>query len=341
MSRRRVLAFLTSYLWFVSVSVHAQGISALPRLSDGRPNLQGVWDFRTLTPLQRPQDQENAVLSSEEAAEIEARSVARTDQAFSPSEVRDEPLPAGGDVGAYNQYWVDQGAGVVGDKRTSLITDPPTGRVPMLQPNQAMVELSLNEDRTGSRPVRVRAAGIGADSYEDRGLAERCLLGFNSGPPIVPAGYNQNIQIFQTPNHVVILHEMVHDARVVPLDGRDHLPDGVRQWMGDSRGHWDGDVLVVETINFTDKTASFNPSVATGVGNGTTLHLTERFSLVDEGTLQYEFTVDDPTTFTQTFTAILPMKRGEGMYEYACHEGNYGLANILSGARQDERRRAP
>ena len=341
MSRRRVLVFLTSYLWFVSVSVHAQGISVLPRLSDGRPNLQGVWDFRTLTPLQRPQDQENAVLSSEEAAEIEARSVARKNQAFSPSEVRDEPLPAGGDVGAYNQYWVDQGAGVVGDKRTSLITDPPSGRVPMLQPNQAMVELSLNEDRPGSRPVRVRAAGIGADSYEDRGLAERCLLGFNSGPPIVPAGYNQNIQIFQTPDHVVILHEMVHDARVVPLDGRGHLPDGVRQWMGDSRGHWDGDVLVVETTNFTDKTASFNPSVATGAGDGTSLYLTERFSLMDGDTLQYEFTVDDLKTFTEPFTAILPMKRGEGMYEYACHEGNYGLSNILSGARQEEQRRVP
>lgn len=341
MSRGRVLLFLTSYLWFFSVSVHAQGMSVLPRLSDGRPNLQGVWDFRTLTPLQRPQDQENSVLSVEEAAEIEARSVARTNQAFAPSEVRDEPLPAGGAVGAYNQYWVDQGAGVVGDKRTSLITDPLTGRVPMLQPGQELVELSLNEDRPGSRPVRVRAAGIGVDSYEDRGLAERCLLGFNSGPPIVPAGYNQNIQIFQTPDHVVILHEMVHDARVVPLDGRGHLSDGVRQWMGDSRGYWDGDVLVVETTNFTDKTASFNPSVATGAGTGTSLHLTERFSLADDDTLRYEFTVNDPTTFTQPFTAILPMKRGEGMYEYACHEGNYGLSNILSGARQEERRRVP
>ncbi len=341
MSRGRVLLFLTSYLWFFSVSVHAQGMSVLPRLSDGRPNLQGVWDFRTLTPLQRPQDQESAVLSVEEAAEIEARSVARTNQAFAPSEVRDEPLPVGGAVGAYNQYWVDQGAGVVGDKRTSLITDPLTGRVPMLQPGQELVELSLNEDRPGSRPVRVRAAGIGVDSYEDRGLAERCLLGFNSGPPIVPAGYNQNIQIFQTPDHVVILHEMVHDARVVPLDGRGHLSDGVRQWMGDSRGYWDGDVLVVETTNFTDKTASFNPSVATGAGTGTSLHLTERFSLADDDTLRYEFTVNDPTTFTQPFTAILPMKRGEGMYEYACHEGNYGLSNILSGARQEERRRVP
>ena len=341
MSSRRALLFFTSYLWFFSVSVHAQEMSVFPRLSDGRPNLQGVWDFRTLTPLQRPQDQENSVLSFEEAAEIEARSVARTNQAFSPSEVRDEPLPAGGAVGAYNQYWVDQGAGVVGDKRTSLITDPPSGRVPMLQPGQELVELSLNEDRPGARPVRVRAAGIGADSYEDRGLAERCLLGFNSGPPIVPAGYNQNIQIFQTPDHVVILHEMVHDARVVPLDGRGHLPEGVRQWMGDSRGHWEGDVLVVETTNFTDKTASFNPSVATGAGDGTSLHLTERFSLMDGDTLQYEFTVDDLKTFTEPFTAILPMKRGEGMYEYACHEGNYGLSNILSGARQEEQRRVP
>jgi len=342
MSCGRVLLVLFNCLWFFSASVYAQSTSApLPRLSDGQPNLQGIWDFRTLTPLQRPQEQENAVLSVEEVAEIEARSAARTNQAFAPSEVREEPLPAGGDVGAYNQYWVDQGAGVVGDKRTSLIIDPSSGRVPMLQPGQQMVELSLNEDRTGTRPVRVRAAGIGTDSYEDRGLAERCLLGFNSGPPIVPAGYNQNIQIFQTPDHVVILHEMVHDARVVPLDGRGHLPDGVRQWMGDSRGRWEGDVLVVETTNFTDKTASFNPSVATGAGAGTSLHLTERFSLVDGDTLQYEFTVDDLQTFTEPFTAVLPMKRGEGMYEYACHEGNYGLMNILSGAREEERRPVP
>ena len=341
MSGGRVLLVVFSGLWVFSASVYAQSTSALPRLSDGKPNLQGIWDFRTLTPLQRPQEEDNAVLSVEEAAEIEARSAARTNQAFAPSDVREEPLPAGGDVGAYNQYWVDQGAGVVGDKRTSLITDPPSGRVPMLQPGQQMVELSLNEDRSGSRPVRVRAAGIGADSYEDRGLAERCLLGFNSGPPIVPAGYNQNIQIFQTLDHVVILHEMVHDARVVPLDGRGHLPDDLRQWMGDSRGRWEGDVLVVETTNFTHKTASFNPSVATGVGDGTSLYLTERFSLVDGDTLQYEFTVDDLKTFTGPFTAILPMKRGEGMYEYACHEGNYGLLNILAGAREEERRLVP
>ena len=205
------------------------------RLPDGRPDLQGVWDFRTLTPLQRPEDQaDKAVLTAEEAAEVESQAAARTAEANAPSEVRTEPLPVGGDVGGYNRYWVDQGAAVVDDQRTSLIVDPPDGRLPPLRSGIELDVLSLGEDLPGVRPVRVRAAGIGADSYEDRGLSERCLLGFNSGPPIVPAGYNQNIQIFQTPDHVVILHEMVHDARIVPLGDRDHLPDGVRQWMGSS-----------------------------------------------------------------------------------------------------------
>ena len=307
-----------------------------PRLPDGRPDLQGVWDFQSLTPLQRPEDQEKAVLTAEEIAEIEAAAAERNASANAPSEVRDEPLPVGGNVGGYNRYWVDQDASVVDDGRTSLIVDPPTGRLPTRQPGVDLIELSLGEDRPGVRPVRVRAAGIGADSYEDRGLAERCLLGFNSGPPIVPAGYNQNVQLFQTADHVVILHEMVHDARIVPLDGRDHLPGSIRQWMGDSRGYWDGDTLVVETANFSDKTASFNPSVATAVGTGTTLRLTERFSRVADDTLLYEYTVDDPASFTAPFTVALPMKRGPGMYEYACHEGNYGLLNILAGARAAE-----
>ena len=308
-----------------------------PRLPDGRPDLQGVWDFRTLTPLQRPEDQESAVLSDEEAAAVEARSAARSAELNAPTERTGELLPAGGAVGGYNHYWVDQGAGVVDDQRTSLIVDPPDGRLPALQPGFELVELSLGEDRPGTRPVRVRAAGIGAAGYEDRGLAERCLLGFNSGPPIVPAGYNQNLQIFQTPDHVVILHEMVHDARIVPLDGRGRLPAAISQWMGDSRGYWDGDTLVVESTNFSDKVASFNPSVATAVGDGSTLRLTERFRRAADDTLLYEFTVDDPTTFTRPFTAALPMKRGEGMFEYACHEGNYGLFNILAGARAAER----
>ncbi|MBM63988.1 MAG: hypothetical protein CL484_13660 [Acidobacteria bacterium] len=338
--RNEVVLFLLVTVGGISVS--AQTTFEPPRLADGRPDLQGVWDFRTLTPLQRPEDKaDQALLTAEETAELEAQSAARANAAFAPSEVRNEPLPVGGNVGAYNSYWVDQGASVVDDLRTSLIVDPPTGRLPDLQAGIKMAELSLGEDLPGTRPVRVRAAGIGADSWEDRGLAERCLLGFNSGPPIVPAGYNQNIQIFQTADHVVILHEMVHDARIVPLEHREHLPENVRQWMGDSRGYWDGDTLVVETQNFSDKTASFNPSVATAVGSGRTLNLVERFSRVGDDTLLYEYTVDDATTFTRPFTAVLPMKLGEAMFEYACHEGNYGLHNMLSGARTEELAASP
>ena len=336
------LRHLAAALLLLAVCVSSAGAQTAfepPRLPDGKPDLQGVWDFRTLTPLQRPEDQaDKSVLTAEEVAEVESQAAARTAAANAQSEVRSEPLPVGGDVGAYNNYWVDQGATVVNDQRTSLIVDPPDGRVPALQPGVELDVLSLGEDLPGVRPVRVRVAGIGADSYEDRGLSERCLLGFNSGPPIVPAGYNQNIQIFQTPDHVVILHETVHDARIVPLGsaGRDPLPDSVRQWMGSSRGYWDGDTLVVETRNFTDKTASFNPSVATAAGSGTSLHLTERFRRVSGDTLLYDYTVDDSTTFTRPFTAALPMKRGDAMFEYACHEGNYGLFNMLSGARVEE-----
>ena len=238
---------------------------------------------------------------------------------------------------------MDQGATVVKDQRTSLIVDPPNGRVPPLQPGIEMQALSLSADLGGTRPNRTRTAGIGTDSYEDRGLAERCLLGFNTGPPIVPAAYNQNIQLFQTSDYVVILHEMVHDARVIPIDGRDHLPAHIRQWNGDSRGHWEGDTFVVESINFTDKRASFNPASFTAVGSGATLHLVERFQLVAENTLRYEYTVTDPVTFTRPFTAVLPMKRGDVMFEYACHEGNYGLYKHVgrgSGAGAGPRLRA-
>jgi hypothetical protein len=153
---------------------------------------------------------------------------------------------------------------------------------------------------------------------------------------MMPSGYNNNMQLFQTTDHVVILNEMVHDARVIPLDGRPHLTV-VRQWAGDGRGHWEGDTLVVESRNFTDRTASFDPGATAGLGSGETLHLTERFTRVDDDTLLYEYTVDDPATFTRPFTVALPMRKSEGaVFEYACHEGNYGLMNILRGARVDE-----
>ena len=310
-----------------------------PRLADGKPDLQGVWDFRTLTPLQRPEDRaDQALLTPEEAAEIEAAAVQRAIEADRPSEIRTEPLPVGGNVGGYNNFWFDRGAGVVDDRRTSLIVDPPTGRIPEPQRDAKQQETTNDDTSPPDRPVRFRVGGIGTHGPEDRGLAERCLLGFNTGPPIVPGGYNQNMQLFQTPDHVVILNEMVHDARIVPLDGRDPLPEDMRQWMGSSRGHWEGDTLVVETTNFTDLTASFGPSVRSAIGTGATMHLTERFSRVAEDTLLYEFTVDDPTSFTRPFTAAIPMKRGAApLFEYACHEGNYGMLNLLSGARAQER----
>ena len=306
-----------------------------PRTADGQPDLQGVWDFRTLTPLQRPTERaDQAVLTAEEVAEVEAAALQRDIDADRPNEIRTEPLPVGGSVGSYNRFWFDQGAGVVDDGRTSLIVDPPDGRLP--EPI-AGVAVQGGEADDASRPVRFRVGGIGVDGPEDRGLAERCLLGFNAGPPVTPSGYNNNIQIFQTKDHVVILHEMVHDSRIVALDNRPPLPDNIRQWMGGPRGYWEGDTLVVESRNFTDKTASVNPAVGTAIGSGLTLHLTERFTRYDEDTLLYEYTVSDPETFTQPVTVALPMKRGGApLYEYACHEGNYGLLNILTVARTDE-----
>ena len=294
----------------------------------------------TLTPLERDTDHgDNLYLTPDEAREIAEATATRRAEAYEDSDVNREAPPGGGDgspgaagnVGGYNNFWFDRGAGVVDDRRTSLIVEPADGRVPSLQPGFDMVQLSLGEDLLGTRPVRVRAAGIGADSWEDRGLAERCLVGFNSGPPIVPAGYNQNLQVLQTPTEVVLVNEMVHSTRVIPLDGRPHVPDTLRQWMGDSRGHWDGDTLVVETTNFLRET-SFRGGVTTG-----DLHLVERFTRMSDGTMMYRVTVEDPNTWDQPWTYQIPMVTNTmPLYEYACHEGNYGLYNILAGAREEE-----
>ena len=299
-----------------------------PRTAWGEPNLQGVWDFRTITPLQRPARlAEREVLSDEEVAALEA-AVARTRV--------DRPRQPGS-VGGYNQFWWDFGSTVVKGRRTSLIVNPPNGRIPPLTEAAHNQIGSLAADVPGRRPVRYRTGGIGAAGPEDRGLAERCLVGLNSGPPMVLSGYNNNMQLFQTPDYVVILNEMVHDARIVPLDGRPHLPADLRQWMGDSRGHWEGDTLVIESTNFTDKTSSFSPNALSGMGTGDTLHLTERLRRLDDDTLLYQFTVDDPVTFTRPFTAEISMQRSKAfIFEYACHEGNYGMTNLLSGGRAQE-----
>jgi hypothetical protein len=324
---------------FVAIAVCAAGAQTTytpPRTADGKPDLQGVWDFSSLTPLERPKHlADKAFLTPEEAAAITAESAQRKADENAPTE-RKGMLPVGGTVGAYNRFWSDQDARIAHDRRTSIIIDPADGRLPSLQPGVQRQVGSTQKDMPGTRPVRMRGAGIGADGAEDRGLAERCLVGFNSGPPVLPAGYNQNVQIVQTRDHVVILNEMVHDARIIPLDGRPRLPSHVRQWLGDGRGRWEGDTLVVESTNFTDKVASFNPGVPDAIGTGATLHLTERFRRVADDILSYEFTVNDPATFTRPFTGALSMRRGQDLYEFACHEANYGLGNILRGARVQE-----
>ena len=223
---------------------------------------------------------------------------------------------------AYNEFWWDRGvhaARVNGKTRTSLIVDPADGRIPALTP-AAQARAAERAEQRSQHP---------ADGPEDRSLGERCLL-FNAGPPMLSGPYNNYVQLFQARDHIVIFNEMIHQARVIPLDGRPHVPAALRSWQGDSRGRWDGNTLVVETTNFTAKT--------TVRGSGEQLRLVERFTRADAKTLLYEFTVDDPATFTRPWTAQLPMTRSsERLYEYACHEGNYALPDILRGARFQER----
>jgi hypothetical protein len=285
------------------------------RAPDGHPDLQGTWNFSSLTPLERPaQFAGKPVLTDAEAAEFERETLERID-----ADRRRESADA--DVAqAYNNAWYDRGTKVVGTKRSSLIVDPPDGRIPALTPAGQAVAAARADVRRGRGP---------ADGPEDRSLAERCLL-FNAGPPLLPGPYNNNLQIIQNRDYVVIANEMIHDVRIVPLDGRPHVPAAIRRWQGDPRGHWDGDTLVVETTNFSDRT-NFR-------GADTNLRLVERFKRVDAKTLDYQFTVDNPNVFSRPWTVSLPMTASDGrIYEYACHEGNYAMTGILRGARAQER----
>jgi len=299
----------------------------VPRTEWGQPDLQGVWNFSSNTPMQRPSRYGDRQFLTPE----EVRAVAEQRAARDAS--NDGAIAVEGVDGSYNDFWVEN-AGIGGDVRTSHIVYPVNGKLPSLVEGAIANQGVYGGDTTGeSRPVRISAGGIGTDGPEDRGLSERCLIGFNAGPPFVPSLYNNNVQIFQTKDTAVILTEMIHDARVVPLansaDEMGSLDEDVRLWMGDSRGYWDGDTLVVETRNFNGLSSSFGQA-------GTSLDkvLTERFTRVGAYTVDYEFTVDDPSTYTDRFTAVVPMTKVAGLlYEYACHEGNYGMVNILRGAR--------
>jgi hypothetical protein len=291
-------------------------ITAQTKSSSAKPDLQGIWTNATVTPLERPKQFEGKeFLTKADAAEFEKQAVYDAN-----GDRRDGGAEA--DVGrAYNEFWRDRGK-VVSTMRSSLITDPADGKVPPLLPEAQ----KRNADLAAAR----RKLGGPADGPENRSLQERCLLTPQAGPPMLPANYNSNYQIVQTPDYVVILVEMIHDARIIPLDGRPHVPQNVRQLMGDSRGHWEGNTLVVETTNFTDKT-SFR-------GASDKVRMIERFTRTDANTLLYQFTIDDETTWAKSWSGEIPMKKVNApLYEYACHEGNYGMAGVLAGARAEEK----
>jgi hypothetical protein len=316
------LAFLAA-LTLSPIHMAAQSKTPAPsRTPDGKPNLAGIYSFSTITPLQRPEALAGkAALSDEEAAAFEASENTRLNRdLFDPEKGQPSagyaPRAQGG-VLSYNEFWYERGSKLTKDRRTSLIVDPPSGTIPLTDTARRRVaEMRQRSD-----------SGLG-DSYADRPLADRCLQGFNSGPPMTPGAYNNNVQILQSPGYVVIVNEMVHNSRIIPTDGRPHTT--LRQWSGDSRGRWEGDTLIVDTINFRRETSL--------QGSTANTHVIERFTRVDADTLKYEFTVSDPGSYTQPWSASLPLSRIPGpIFEYGCHEGNYALPNILAGARAQEK----
>ena len=283
----------------------AAGSLAIQAGRPGAGELDGIWNYATMTPLERPRDlAAKPVLTPAEAADYERQTIARqmaTNNTAGPD-------------------WWDPGTRFLTDGRTSLIVDPPDGRVPAMTPDA--------QQRAAARTQARRARGP-ADGPEDRALNERCLNWSVAGPPMLPGVYNNNVQIIEAAGYVAIVSEMIHDARIVPMDGRAH--GTVPKWMGDARGRWEGRTLVVDTVGFTDKTA-FR-------GSGEHLHLVERFTRVDADTLEYRFTAEDPSTWTRPFTGMFPLKKTPGpIFEYACHEGNErSMVGMLRGARAEER----
>ena len=285
-----------------------------PRTPDGQPDLQGIWTNTTLTPFERPGDlSDKEFFTVDEAAAYSKR--------IQLQQNRDKRgATAEEDVGgAYNDAWFDRGSAISSNRRTSVVTDPKDGRVPALTAN-------------ASRAAGARAAVVRRPSESARDFTNnvRCLLWGTAGPPMLPGPYNNNYQIFQTINYVAIQIEMIHDTRIIPLDGRAHPPADVRQWMGDSLGHWEGETLVVDTKNFRDDT-NFR-------GSDGNLHLVERFTRSAPDVVTYQFTLDNPTAFTRPWTGELMMTSAPGpLFEYACHEGNEALVNMLKGARAQEK----
>ena len=313
---RIVLSVLTLTLLAI-VPVSSQ---EAPQTSWGTPDLQGVWDFRSITPLERPEDLADQVfLSEEEAANLEQAAVNRIEELANKEAERTE---VGGNIGAYNDFWMDRGTNTDDTRRTSLIVDPSNGRLPdMTEAGQAR-----RERAPSSFNDKIY------ESYTELSSFDRCIMGFNAGPPMTPGAYNNNMQLFQTPEYVAVVTEMVHTVRIIPVGDSAASSDGIRQWSGNSRGHWDGDTFVVETQHFND-----HDVYANWRGSSRNMTVVERFTRVDDSTLSYEFTVNDVDTWTSPWTAQVSMKRNDlPLFEYACHEGNYAMDAMLSGARSEE-----
>jgi hypothetical protein len=327
--RALTMAALAAASAFGQVSSLKQAAAAKnwtpPRTADGHPDLQGVWTNATLTPFQRPLELgAKEFFTEEEAAAFEKQRIQQTDV--------DRPeARRAGDPGAYNNVWFDRGNHVVESRRTSLIVDPPNGRVPPMTP----------EAQKRYETFRAELARHPADGPEDRLLTERCILFGAAGPPMLPEPYNNNYQIVQSPGYVAILPEMNHDARIIPVNARPPLAPNLHQWKGDPHGRWEGDTLVVETANFTFNNQSrFGVSYLDGMTDQN-LRVVERFARTSPDTILYRATVDDPTVYTRPWTVEISMTRREGsLFEYACNEGNYGMSGILSGARADEKKAA-
>ena len=324
MLRRTSAAFcaLTILLALAAPAALAQpGEPTLPmRTPDGQPDISGTFTFRTLTPLERPQQFEGVEsLSPEDAAAFEAAERTRRNRdLFDPEKgaLFYRPRSEGG-VLSYNEFWYERGVELTSDKRTSLLVDPPDGRRPPRTPE------AIARGREAAAYRREHRY----DSYENRSMFDRCIMGFNAGPPMTSGTYNNNVMIFQAPGYVAILNEMVHNARIIPIDDTAKPP--FPQRSGVSRAHWEGETLVIESAQFAGGSSSLTSP---------NMHLVERLTRIDPDTVAYEYTVTDPTVYTAPYTVMMPFRRTDGtLYEYACHEGNYGLHGILAGARRMER----
>jgi hypothetical protein len=329
--RLYILGFAAALVVAGSAGVAGQSKeSAIPRTPDGKPDLQGVWDFRTITPMERPKELANkATLTEEEARQWEIQNRRNQDNREKGAARTVNGQESNQDVErAYNDFWWDRGTKVT-TLRTSMVVDPPDGRVPPLTE-----EARKRQADEAKRPAfrGTGASGRGVDTWLDRSTFERCITRGLPGA-MSPTAYNNNYRVTQAPGVVALEIEMLGGTRIIPTDGRPHINSSIRQWMGNSVGRWEGDTLVVETTNFTDKVLYR--------GAAENLHLVERIRRVGPGELEYRVTISDPTTFTRPWTLVIPyVNTGEQMFEYACHEGNYGMEGILSGAREDEKKAA-